>query len=402
MARPVAHYLVNGIAATESTQRRCDMSAIGERERVQAVVIGAGQAGLSVGYHLAQRGIRFVILEAHARVGETWRRRWDSLRLFTPARYDSLVGMPFPAPAHRFPTKDEMADYLEAYAARFALPVRTGVRVTGVTKEGDRCLVTAGDLRFEADAVVVAMATYQEPRIPGFAGELAGDIAQLHSREYRQPAQLRPGGVLVVGAGNSGAEIALEAARNGHPTWLSGPSTGQVPFRIESLLSRFLLQPLLLRVVFHRLLTVDTPMGRKVRPKVISSGAPLIRTKAKDLAAAGVVRVGRTAGTRDGRPLLDDGSVLDVATVVWCTGFHPGFSWIHLPVLDEEGEPRHQRGLLPEAPGLYFVGLHFLYSMSSTMIHGVGRDAERIAEAVAGRVATRVSKESRAAPVAAA
>jgi putative flavoprotein involved in K+ transport len=208
--------------------------------------------------------------------------------------------------------------------------------------------------------------------------------------------------VLVVGAGNSGAEIALEAARNGHPTWLSGPSTGQVPFRIESLLSRFLLQPLLLRVVFHRLLTVDTPMGRKVRPKVISSGAPLIRTKAKDLAAAGVVRVGRTAGTRDGRPLLDDGSVLDVATVVWCTGFHPGFSWIHLPVLDEEGEPRHQRGLLPEAPGLYFVGLHFLYSMSSTMIHGVGRDAERIAEAVAGRVATRVSKESRAAPVAAA
>jgi len=378
------------------------MSAIGERERVQAVVVGAGQAGLSVGYHLAQRGIRFVILEAHARVGETWRRRWDSLRLFTPARFDGLVGMPFPAPAHRFPTKDEMADYLEAYAARFALPVRTGVRVTGVTKEGDRYLVTAGDLRFEAGAVVVAMATYQEPRIPGFAGELAGDIAQLHSREYRRPAQLRPGGVLVVGAGNSGAEIALEAARTGHPTWLSGPSTGQVPFRIESLLSRFLLQPLLLRVVFHRLLTVDTPMGRKVRPKVISSGAPLIRTKAKDLAAAGVVRVGRTAGTRDGRPLLDDGSVLDVATVVWCTGFHPGFSWIHLPVLDEEGEPRHQRGLLPEAPGLYFVGLHFLYSMSSTMIHGVGRDAERIAEAVAGRVATRVSKGSRAAPVAAA
>ena len=361
------------------------MSATSERERVHTVVIGAGQAGLSVGYHLARRGIPFVILDANARVGDTWRRRWDSLRLFTPARFDGLVGMPFSGPAHRFPTKDEMADYLEAYAARFALPVRTGARVTSLTKEGDRYLVTAGDLRFEADNVVVAMATYQEPRIPAFAVELAPGIAQLHSRQYRRPTQLSPGGVLVVGAGNSGAEIALEAARTGHPTWLSGPSTGQVPFRIESLLSRFLLQPLLLRVIFHRLLTVDTPMGRKVRPKVLAAGAPLIRTKAKDLAAAGVLRVGRTAGTRHGRPLLDDGTVLDVNTVVWCTGFHPGFSWIELPVLDEHGEPRHQRGLLPEAPGLYFVGLHFLYSMSSTMIHGVGRDAERIADAVARR-----------------
>jgi putative flavoprotein involved in K+ transport len=361
------------------------MSGIGRAERVQAVVIGAGQAGLSVGYHLAQRGIRFVILEANARVGDTWRARWDSLRLFTPARYDGLVGMPFPAPGHRFPTKDEMADYLEAYAARFALPVRTGVRVTGVTRRGERYLVSAGDFRFETDNVVVAMATYQEPRIPAFAGELGPDIVQLHSREYRRPAQLRQGGVLVVGAGNSGAEIALEAARAGHPTWLSGRATGQVPFRIDSLLSRFVLQPLLLRVVFHRLLTVDTPMGRKVRPKVISGGAPLIRTKSKDLAAAGVRRVGRAAGARDGRPLLEDGTVLDVASVVWCTGFHPGFSWIDLPVLDEGGEPRHRRGLLPEEPGLSFVGLHFLYAMSSTMIHGVGRDAERIAEAVAKR-----------------
>jgi putative flavoprotein involved in K+ transport len=358
------------------------MSGIGERERVQAVVIGAGQAGLSVGYHLARRGIRFVILEANALVGDSWRARWDSLRLFTPARYDGLVGMPFPAPGHRFPTKDEMADYLEAYAARFALPVRTGVRVTGVTREGDRYLLSAGDLRFEAEHVVVAMATYQEPRIPAFAGELAPDITRLHSREYRRPAQLRPGGVLVVGAGNSGAEIGLEAARAGHPTWLSGRETGQVPFRIDSMLSRLVLQPLLLRVVFHRLLTVDTPIGRRVRPKVIAGGAPLIRTKAKDLAAAGVRRVARTAGTRDGRPLLEDGTVLDVANVVWCTGFHPGFSWIDLPVLDEAGEPRHQRGLLPQEPGLSFVGLHFLYAMSSTMIHGVGRDAERIAEAV--------------------
>jgi putative flavoprotein involved in K+ transport len=305
--------------------------------------------------------------------------------------------MPFPAPAHRFPTKDEMADYLEAYAERFGLPVRTGVRVTGVTRAWDGYLVTAGDLRFETDNVVVAMATFQEPRIPAFAGELAPEIAQLHSRDYRRPSQLRPGGVLVVGAGNSGAEIALEAARAGHPTWLSGRRTGEVPFRIDSLLSRLLLQPLLFRLVFHRLLTVDTPMGRRVRPKVLAGGAPLIRTRAKDLDAAGVIRVGRTAGTLAGRPRLDDGRVPDVTNVVWCTGFHPGFSWLDLPVLDQAGEPRHQRGLVPEEPGLAFVGLHFLYAMSSGMIHGVGRDAERIADAVAGRANRRRSRASTAA-----
>jgi putative flavoprotein involved in K+ transport len=378
------------------------MSGIVRTERVQVVVIGAGQAGLSVGYHLARQGIQFVILEAKARVGDTWRERWDSLRLFTTGRLDGLDGMPFPTAGHRFPTKDEMADYLEAYAARFDLPIRTGVRVTRLTRQGDRYLVLAGDQRYEADHVVVAMATYQEPRIPAFAGELAPEIRQLHSLEYRRPSQLRPGGVLVVGAGNSGAEIALEAVRNGHPTWLSGRDTGTVPFRIDSLLSRFVLQPLLLRVIFHRLLTVDTPMGRKVRPKVISSGAPLIRTKVKDLLAVGVQRVARTAGTRNGKPVLEDGTLIEATNVVWCTGFHPGFSWIDLPILDQHGEPRHERGLMPDEPGLSFVGLHFLYSMSSTMIHGVGRDAERIAEAAAKRVKGREGRRRQAAPVAAA
>ena len=377
------------------------MSGIVRTERVQVVVIGAGQAGLSVGYHLAQRGIQFVILEANERIGDSWRERWDSLRLFTPgpsgrARRDAL-------PHSRAPIPHQGRDggLPRGLRARFRLPVRTGVRVTGLTRRGDRYLVLAGDLRFEADHVVVAMATYQEPRIPAFAGELAPEIRQLHSREYRRPAQLQPGGVLVVGAGNSGAEIALEAVRTGHETWLSGRDTGKVPFRIDSLLSRFVLQPLLLRVIFHRLLTVDTPMGRKVRPKVISAGAPLIRTKPKDLLAAGVQRVTRTAGTRDGRPVLEDGTVLDVTNVVWCTGFHPGFSWIDLPVLDEHGEPKHERGLLPQEPGLSFVGLHFLYAMSSTMIHGVGRDAERIAEAVEKRVMARGRRRAPA-PVAAA
>jgi putative flavoprotein involved in K+ transport len=355
-----------------------------ESEQVQTVIIGGGQAGLSTGYHLTRRGLPCVILEANARIGDSWRNRWDSLRLFTPARFDGIAGMPFPAPAHSFPPKDEMADYLEAYAARFALPVRAGVAVERLSREGDRYLVTAGELSFEAEQVVVAMASYQRPRVPPFAGELDPGVVQLHSSDYRNLAQLRAGGVLVVGAGNSGSEIALEAARGGHPTWMSGRDTGHVPFRIEGAAGRLLL-PFIFRFVFHRVLTVDTPIGRKARPKVVSQGGPLIRVKPKDLAAAGVQRVPRMVGVRDGVPVLDDGRVLEVANVVWCTGFHPGFSWIDLPVFAGDGEPAHQCGIVANEPGLYFVGLHFLYALSSTMIHGVERDAERVADAIAAR-----------------
>jgi putative flavoprotein involved in K+ transport len=291
--------------------------------------------------------------------------------------------MPFPGPAQAFPTKDEMADYLEAYAARFDLPVRTGVRVDSLSKQDGRFLLTTGDQRIEADNVVVAMSTWQRPRIPAFAGELHPGIAQLHSSEYRNASQLKPGGVLVVGAGNSGCEVALEAAR-GHATWLSGRDTGHLPFRIDGLAARLLLQRLILRFVFHHVLTVKTPMGRNARRKVLSRGMPLIRIKPEDLSAADIQRVARVVGVRDGLPLLDDGRALDVANVVWCTGFHPGFSWIKLPVFGEDG-PLHDRGVVAAAPGLYFVGLGFLYAASSAMIHGVGRDAEHIVRAIDSR-----------------
>lgn len=168
--------------------------------RTDIVVIGAGQAGLSVGYHLARRGLDFVILESSGRVGDSWRSRWDSLRLFTPARYNALAGMPFPAAPRSFPTKDEMADYLEHYAATFKLPVHTGVRVDEVTRSGDRYTVRAGDRRYHAGHVVVASASYQKPKIPAFAATLDPAITQLHSGAYRNPAQLRPGSVLLVGA----------------------------------------------------------------------------------------------------------------------------------------------------------------------------------------------------------
>jgi putative flavoprotein involved in K+ transport len=186
-------------------------------ERFDTVVVGGGQAGLAAGYHLANLGRTFVILDANERIGDSWRKRWDSLRVYTPARYSGLPGWPFPAPPRSYPTKDEVGDYLEAYAARFELPVRTGLEVDRLSRDNGRYLVAAGDHRFEADNVVVASGAYQRLTVPAFASELDRRIAQLDSTEYRNPAQLRDGDVLVVGAANSGAEIALEVSRT-HPT----------------------------------------------------------------------------------------------------------------------------------------------------------------------------------------
>jgi putative flavoprotein involved in K+ transport len=354
-----------------------------EPERFETVVVGGGQAGLAVGYHLRRRERSFVILDASPRVGDVWRNRWDSLRLFTPARYCGLPGLGFPADAWHYPTKDEVADYLETYATRFGLPVRASVRVDGVTRPGDRFLVSAGERRFEADNVVVASGAYRHPRVPAFAAELDPGILQLHSSSYRRPAQLREGGVLVVGAGNSGAEIALEASRD-HPVWLSGRHPGSEPTRAGSRLDRLFTPPFWFAI--NQVLTVGTPIGRRLRPRLMKMGTPLARVRRRDLAAAGVQRVPRTAGTRDGLPLLEDGRVLEVASVVWCTGFRPDFSWVRLPVFDADGEPRHDRGVVAAEPGLYFVGLFFLSAVTSSLVGGVGRDAAAIADRIAARV----------------
>ncbi len=352
-------------------------------KRHEVIVIGGGQAGLSVGYHLQRQGVPFVILDARARIGDAWRERWDSLRLFTPRRYNGLDGMRFPGVANDFPTKDEMADYLESYATRFGLPVRTGARVDRLSREGDRYLLKVGDRRVEARHVVIAMSSYQRGKTPAFAAELNPSITQLHSVDYRGSSQLPPGDVLIVGAGNSGAEIAIDLARDGRRVWISGRDVGQIPFPVQSSMVRRLLLPILFRIVFHRILTLDTPFGRKVRPKLINRGMPLIRTRGRDLAAAGVARAPRMEGVRDGFPLLADGTVRRVSGVVWCTGFDMGQSWIDLPVFDRHGEPIQKRGVVPGEPGLYFVGPHFLYSASSTMIHGIGRDAQYVAKRIA-------------------
>ena len=361
-----------------------------EALEVGTLVIGGGQAGLSVGYHLRRLGRPFLIVDAKERVGDAWRERWDSLRLFTPAGFSGLDGMPFPAHRHAFPTKDEMGDYLEAYAARFALPVRSGTRIERLTRSGGRYVAESADARFTADDVVVAMSDYQKPKTPAFAQELDPSIVQVHSFEYRSPDQLRDGPVLVVGAGNSGAEIAMELAAH-HEVWMSGRDVGQIPFRIAGFLGRHLLVRLVLKGVFHRVLTRSTPVGRKARGKMLHRGGPLIRTKSKDLERAGVRLVGRTRGVEDGLPVLEDGRRLSVSNVVWCTGFHAGLDWIELPIF-ENGDPVQESGVVPGQPGLYFVGLFFLHALSSAMIHGVGRDAERIAREIARRPVARESR----------
>jgi putative flavoprotein involved in K+ transport len=372
-----------------------------QAERVGTVVIGGGQAGLAVGYHLARRGLPFVILDANERTGDTWRNRWDSLRLFTPARFNGLPGMVFPGARHSFPTKDEVADYLETYAARFELPVRTATRVERVSYDG-AFEVATGDRTWQADNVVVAMATDQIPWTPPFAAELDPDIVQLHAGSYRNPSQLKDGPALIVGAGNSGAEIALDIAPL-HRTWLSGRHPGHVPFRIERRAGRVLV-PVVIGFAFHRLLTTGTPLGRKVRPKLLSRGKSLVRTKPKDLAAAGVERVPRVAAVHDGLPIVKDGRVLEVTNVVWCTGFRPDFSWIDLDVFGSEEhpvEPVHERGVVPSQPGLYFVGLFFLYAASSELLRGVGRDAEHVVNHIAKNRNGTAHQSSRVTDVAA-
>jgi len=309
-------------------------------EPIPTVIIGGSQAGLVMGYHLKNAGEQFVILDAQPRIGDAWRNRWDSLRLFTPPKYSSLPG--WPMRLSTFPTQVDMGDYLEDYARHFELPVRCGVRVNRLSRsaEGFRLETSKGLLL--AERVVIATGGYDVPAIPDFAAALAPETLQLHSAAYRNPDQLI-GNILVVGAGNSGAEIALEAVRSGHQTWLAGRHPGQVPFRIEGRLGRALLP--IVAFMFRRVLTLDTPIGRKARRNTIGHGKPLVRTKLSDLQAAGVRRIDRIAGIREGRPVTEGGHVLEPRTVVWCTGYHPDYSWIELPVTDSSGHAISERGV---------------------------------------------------------
>jgi putative flavoprotein involved in K+ transport len=360
-------------------------------ELFDSIVIGAGQAGLSAGYHLKRRGRPFVIVDADERIGDAWRRRYDSLRLFTPGHAIRLPGSRYPGGAGAMPTKDELADYLEGYARRFALPVVNGVRVDGLGREGDAYTVTAGDRRFRAANVIVATGAHQTPRIPAFARELDPRILQLHSAEYRNPSQLQEGGVLVVGASNSGGDISLEAVAD-HPTWLSGPARGHIPFDIDSWFARFVASRVVVFLGRH-VLTLRTPIGRRARVRFTTKGGPLVRVKPKRLLDAGIRRVPKTIGARDGAPVLGDGRVLDVGNVIWCTGFRHDLSWIDLPIFGEDGAPMHDRGVVTGEPGLYMVGLPFQFSEASDVLPGVGRDAAYVVKQLERRSRVREGTE---------
>jgi putative flavoprotein involved in K+ transport len=351
-------------------------------EHFKVVVIGGGQAGLATGFHLSRASLSYVILDSGQRIGDPWRRRWDSLRLFTPARINRLPGAPFPGSPSTYPTKDQAADYMESYAKRFGLPIRLGVKVDALTRDGNQYVATAGASQISADQVVIATGSYPVPRKPSFAGELNRGIAQFHSTEYRMPSQIGTGDVLVVGAGNSGAEIALDAAGAGHRTWLSGRVTGQMPYPI--MFSRPMWW------VGSQVMSLKTPIGRRIASQVAAGrGQPLVRVRPQHLALAGVERVPKVAGATEGKPRLEDGRILDVGTVVWCTGFDHSYPWIKLPITDEAGHIRHARGVSESQPGLYFVGLPFQSRISSSLIAGVGDDAKYVVEKIRSKAPER-------------
>ena len=353
-------------------------------DTVDSAVIGAGQSGLATGYHLTQRGVDVVILDANDEIGASWRRRWDSLRLFTPSHYSSLPGMPFPAPRWSIPHKDDVADYLADYASAFELPVHTGVAVDRVEGFEDRYVVHTSSGRIVACNVVVATGAFHHPRVPEFARSLDRSIVQFHSSEYRRPSQIPDGDVLVVGAGSSGAEIAIELSAE-HRVWLSGRDPGQEPTRPGSKPDR-LVTPIMWFLA-NQVIDVRNPLGRRVRDRFLDPprGIPRGRITKRMIAAAGIDWVGRTAGVRDGFPVLDDGTVFDVRSVVWCTGFRADFGWIHLPVFGDDGFPIHARGVVESQPGLYFMGLPFQTTLSSALIGGVGSDAAHIARHIHDR-----------------
>ncbi len=352
-------------------------------EQFDTIIIGAGQAGLSTGYHLSKTDQRFIILEEHDRVGDIWRNRFDSLRLYSPAQYDGLPGMPMPIPKWTWPGKNDMASYLESYVANFELPVRTGFRVESLTKEGSQFVVSSKDTVLRAENVVVATGGWQTPKTPDIAGQLDSSIVQMHSSEYRNPSQIQPGPVLVVGCSHSGADIALELAAT-HDVILSGPVRGEAPIDIEGRGAHFVV-PILWFLANH-VLTERTPMGRKMRTHVREEGGPLLRVKRADLDAAGVERTEeKTTAVENGLPALAGGRVLDVRNVVWCTGFNKDTSWIDFLAVAEDGWPEQQRGQVAQHPGLYFVGLPFQYAFASMLVGGVGRDAGNVARHIARR-----------------
>ena len=346
---------------------------------LHVLVIGAGQAGLAAGYFLRGQGRPYLILEAHDQVGASWSRRWDTLRLFSPAGYNDLPGMPFPRSADRFPSKDQVAAYFQAYVARFGLPVQLSSVARSLSWENGLYVVDTGAQRLHARHVIVATGAFQKPRVPAFASDLAPAVWQSHSSAYHNPAELPPGPALVVGTGNSGCQIAMELAAT-RETWLSGGDTGYMPRDVLGIDIYWWLR-------WTGLLTARHVRWGAGASGQGASGDVRVGITPRDLDACGIHRVPRTASVRGGRPVLADGRVLDIASVIWCTGYAPDFGWIQLPVFGTDGYPQHRRGVVSGEPGLYFVGLRYLDRLNSSLIGGVGADAAYVTKVIAMRMA---------------
>lgn len=340
--------------------------------RTGVIVIGGGQAGLAMGYHLARRGIDFVILDGTPRVGDAWRNRWDSLALFTPASYSALPGMAFPGDPDRYPGKDEVADYLEAYAARFRLPVRPGERVRALRSGPGGWTAETGTGRFEAAQVVVATGPFQRPAVPALPGYLSPDVVQIHSAQYRNPAQLPEGELLVVGAGNSGVQIAEDLSRTHRVHLAVGERLPRLPQRVLG------------RSVFWWLeraglldVSVESRLGRRMSRTETLIG----RTPAMLRRRSGVRLLGRAVQSCGDAVVTEGGQRVHPASVVWATGFRPDFGWIGAPVLDARGAPVHRRGVT-SSRGLYFLGLSWQHTRGSALLGWVGRDADHLASLI--------------------
>jgi len=345
------------------------------RSSWEIVVIGGSQSGLSIGYYLKEHHEDFVILNALDHPGDVWRKRWDSLRLFTPAQYDGLPGLPFMGNTGYFPSKDEMADYLDQYAVNFELPVMNGVVVTGLEKavDGFKIKSSIGDIT--ARQVVVASGTHPVPKIPSFARLINNHIFQIHSSEYVNPDQIADGPVLVVGAGTSGLEIAIEVSRK-HVAAISGTPNFHIPDFVFNHLGG------LFWWFANHIVTLQTPVGRKARKNILAHGGPLISISASDLDNAGVKRYPRVTGVVNGNPQFGGGKEEAFGSIIWATGFKPDFSWINEKITNEYGWPDTNRGISTRIEHLYFVGMPFQSGLTSGFVGGVGRDASFIANRI--------------------
>jgi putative flavoprotein involved in K+ transport len=343
------------------------------KQRVEVVVIGGGQAGLAVGYHLAQQRRRFTILEAAGEPGASWRARWDSLKLFTPGRFDSLPGLAFPGDPDSYPARDDVVAYLTNYAQRFELPVELNSRVLAVrARGGGGFLVELADRSYEADQVVVATGPFQLPFTPALAAALDDEVAQLHSSAYRTPDDLPTGATLVVGGGNTGYQVAAELVQS-RPVHLAiGARQTPLPQR---LLGRDLFRYLQAMGLMRK--TVESRLVQRLKDKetLIGSSPRGARKQGIQLRPRATSAHGRTVA-------FADGSELEVDAVVWATGFRLDHSFADVPVFDEAGRVRHRRGVTDVA-GLYFLGLLWQYTRGSALLGWVKDDAQFIAERIA-------------------